>query len=95
MGKKDKGRKESLLARASEVLDLPTHVLVNLPHLELFGNTELRLENHRGILSYGTEEIHVSGGSYVFKVTGSDLELRTMTGVELLIIGDITGISLE
>lgn len=95
MKKGQKVRKETLFQKASDALELPTHALANLPHLELFADKELRVENHRGILAYGTEEIHISGGSYLFKVQGSGLELRTMTGVELLITGKITGISLE
>ena len=34
-------------------------------------------------------EIHISAGSYVVRVTGRELELRAMTGVELLITGQI------
>lgn len=95
MGKNQKSKKDPFLQRASTALDLPTHALANIPHLQLFGDNELRVENHRGILAYGTEEIHISGGTYLFKIEGKDLNLRTMTGVELLITGTITGISLE
>ena len=56
----------------------------------LFG----KMENHKGILAYGTEEIHVSGGAFVVKITGHDLELRAMTGLELLVTGRITQIQL-
>ncbi len=65
-----------------------------LPRLELVGDGELRMENHKGILAYGTEEIHVSGGAFVVKITGHDLELRAMTGLELLVTGRITQIQL-
>ena len=52
------------------------------------------MERHKGILAYGDREIHISGGTYVVKVTGEELELRAMTGLELLITGRITGIQL-
>ena len=58
------------------------------------GDRELRIENHRGILAYGTEEIHVSGGAFVIQITDQGLELRAMTGLELLITGRIAGIQL-
>ena len=48
----------------------------------------------RGILAYGREEIHVSGGSFVVRISGSGLELRAMTGLELLITGKIEKIQL-
>lgn len=88
-------RKDSFLVKATTALDLPTHALANLPFLELTGDRELRIENHRGILYYGTEEIHISGGGYLLKISGEELCLRTMTGVALLITGRITGILLE
>ena len=45
-------------------------------------------------LAYGREEIHVSGGIYLIKIAGQDLELRAMTGIELLITGKISQITL-
>lgn len=88
------GRREGILERAAERLDLPADAVAGVPRLELVGIRELRMENHKGILAYGREEIHISGGSYVVKVTGQDLELRAMTGLELLITGQISGITL-
>jgi len=82
------------LERTAEVLDLPADALAGLPKLELVGDCELRVENHKGILAYGREEIHISGGIYLIKIAGRELELRAMTGVELLITGTITQISL-
>ena len=82
-----KGIREGLLERTAEAV-------AGVPRLELVGTRELRMENHKGILAYGTEEIHISGGSYIVKVTGEALELRAMTGLELLITGHITGVQL-
>ena len=47
---------------------------------------------HCGILAYGPEEIHISGGILVECVRGSGLELRAMTPDELLITGTITAV---
>lgn len=82
------------LARTAELFDLPADVVAGLPKLELVGDGELRVENHKGIVSYGREEIHVSGGAYLIKITGEGLELRAMTGLELLITGKILQIAL-
>ena len=84
-----KPRRSGLLERAADALDLPADALAGLPRVELVGDRELRMENHRGILAYGTEEIHVSGGAFVVKIAGRGLELRAMTGLELLITGEI------
>ena len=89
-----KPRRYGFLERTAEVFDLPADALLGLPKLELVGDGELRVENHKGILAYGREEIHVSGGIYLIKIAGQDLELRAMTGMELLITGKISQITL-
>ncbi len=65
-----KPKKEGLLERTAQALDLPGEV-VGLPRVEIVGRQELRMENHRGILAYGAEEILVSGGKLIIKVRGT------------------------
>lgn len=89
-----KGRRPGFWERTAEVFDLPADALAGLPKLELVGDRELWVENHQGILSYGDREIHISGGAFLIRVEGEELELRAMTGVELLITGRITQITL-
>lgn len=89
-----KPRRVRFLERTAEVFDLPADAVAGVPRLELVGDGELRVENHRGILAYGREEIHISGGIYLIKVMGQELELRAMTGLELLITGKISQITL-
>lgn len=89
-----KQRRPGLMERTAELFDLPADALSSLPRLELVGDGELRMENHKGILAYGSEEIHVSGGSFVVRIMGQGLELRAMTGLELLITGQIRQIQL-
>ena len=55
-----KRKKESVLERTAQVFDLPGDLVAGLPRMELVGDRELRMENHKGILAYGTEEIHIS-----------------------------------
>lgn len=86
--------KEGLLLRASKAFDVPGDVVAGLPRIELIGAGELRMEQHRGILAYGPEEIHISGGKLVVRVKGSGLELRAMNLTELLITGEIRVVEL-
>lgn len=87
-------KKVKLLERTAAVFDLPPDV-VGLPRLELTGRGELRMTNHKGILAYGTEEILVSGGAILYRVRGSELELRAMNSDELLITGQLLAVELE
>ena len=83
-----------MLERTAQALDLPGEV-VGLPRVELIGRGELRMENHRGILSYGEDEVMVSGGGLILRVRGSGLELKAMNAGELLITGRISAVELE
>lgn len=87
-------RREGLLEKTAEVFDLPGDVLAGLPRIELLGSRQLRMENHQGILAYGSDEIHISGGKLIVKVRGEELNLRSMNGAELLITGRISGVEL-
>ncbi len=87
-------RMGNLLEKTAQTFDLPVDAVAGLPRIELLGDRELRMENHKGILSYGTEEIHVSGGRLVVRIAGSELELRAMNASELLITGHIQTVEL-
>lgn len=86
---------QRLLQQAAAVLDLPADHVAGLPRVSVVGQGEIRVENHRGILAYDTQTIHISGGGYLILVVGNDLELRAMTGAELLITGQIFSVTLE
>ena len=94
MDMEKKPRRVGLLERTAEVFDLPADVVAGVPRLELVGDRELRIEQHKGILSYGSEEIHISAGSFLLQISGENLDLRAMTGFELLITGQIHSIKL-
>ncbi|WP_251447397.1 YabP/YqfC family sporulation protein [Vermiculatibacterium agrestimuris] len=87
-------KKEGFLEKTAQLLEVPGQV-VGLPKVELIGQGELRMENHRGILAYGREEILVSGGKLLIRVKGTQLELKAMNAGELLITGTILAVELE
>ena len=87
-------RKRSLLEKTAQTFDLPVDGLAGLPHISLTGDRELRVENHKGILSYGSDEIHVGCAALTVRITGTGLQLRAMNEAELLITGQILAVEL-
>ena len=77
------------LSEAAELFGLPADVVAGLPHIELVGDRQFYMERHRGILSYSGEEIAINGEGLIVKVSGSGLELVSMTGDALRIQGKI------
>ena len=82
-------RENRVLSRAAELFDLPADLVAGLPHVELIGNRQFYMENHRGILSYSGEEIAVNAEQLIVRVYGEGLELVAMTGEALRIRGTI------
>ncbi len=80
-------RKIRLREKTSRLLDLPADGVAGVPKVELLGDRELYLENYKGILSYGKEELHVDGGAWVLRISGRDLEIKAMRERELRIFG--------
>lgn len=89
-----RSRRPVLLEKTAQMFDLPADVIAGVPKLELVGDREFRMENHKGILSCGEEEVHISGGIYLVKVSGEGLEVRAMTGYEVLVTGRIRSVEL-
>lgn len=89
-----RSRRPVLLEKTAQMFDLPADVIAGVPKLELVGDHEFRMENHKGILSCGEEEVHISGGIYLVKVSGEGLEVRAMTGYEVLVTGRIRSVEL-
>ena len=94
MEKRARERRAGVLGRAADKFDLPGEVFGNQPRITLVGGGRVLVENHRGLLDYGDEEIAIAGGRLSIKVIGSGLALRGMSREALLITGDIFRIEL-
>ncbi len=63
--------------------------------VEVLGKRRVLVENHRGILNYGTEEICVGATFGSLRISGSELRLCCMNREQLFIVGLVESISLE
>lgn len=91
----EKVRRRGFAEKMAQIFDLPADAVAGLPLIELCGDKQLRVENHRGILAYDPREIHIGGGKVAIRVKGLELELKVMNAGELLITGQIFSVSLE
>ena len=91
----ERKRRPGLRERTAWAMGLPADAVAGVPLVELCGDHQLRVENHRGILAYDPREIHIGGGKVAIRVKGLELELKVMNAGELLIMGQIFSVSLE
>lgn len=86
------------MKRTQELIDrfdMPSKLCLGVPKITISGRSELLIENHRGILSYGTELIQIDCGGSTVSVRGDGLELEAMDKMDMLIKGRLLVIELE
>ena len=88
-----KRRLSQVGVEAVERLNLPPET-AGVPQVELYGSRQLYMAGHRGVISYSTEEVAVSGGSMTVRIIGKDLQLAAMTDGELRLTGHIDRVEL-
>lgn len=70
-------------------LDLPKDLFLGLSNIAMCGNREIYISNHRGILSYGQEEMIILVKDYQMQIKGRGLNIVSYTKEELTIQGYI------
>ncbi|HHY99340.1 MAG TPA: sporulation protein YqfC [Firmicutes bacterium] len=87
-------RKKFGLGRSfAEALDIPHDIVLDLPRLVLFGNLELRVENHRGLIEYTEDTLRLGLPTGELRVDGHGLALRKISADELIIEGEISALA--
>ncbi len=82
-----KYRKKKTAANFIDALELPKDVLLGLPNMEINGNRELFISNHRGILNYNQENIEILAKDIHIEVTGKELYIELYSAEEIIITG--------
>ncbi len=85
-------RRKQTANKIIDTLDLPQDIFQGLPSLTLSGNRELYISNHRGILSYGQEEMIILAKEYQLQINGKSLCIESYSRDELTIKGYIHSI---
>ena len=76
-------------------LDLPQDALLGSGKLTVAAGRQVFIENHCGILEYGTERICVAFDRGRVVINGAGLELVAMSGKELIIRGRLQSLEWE
>jgi sporulation protein YqfC len=79
--------KESFIERAARKMDIPPDLAAGAPKIIIHGYREIYIENHQGLLEYGTREVHINGGEAILKLLGEGFHIRAMTANELRLEG--------
>lgn len=85
MRSQDQNQEHKIIER----LELPQDIILGVPLLSMQGNSELMIENHRGLLQYDSNEIQVRTKTFTIQVTGRKLTIQEYRKDVLIIRGKI------
>ncbi len=88
------GKQRRIFENMIYAAGLPAEALPKVPLVELAGNQRVLIENHCGVIGYGCKEIRVKVSYGVICICGNGLELARMTKQQLVITGEIDGVTL-
>lgn len=92
MGKRNKERSEGSLKKVADVFELPQDLVLDLSRITIVGQSDLFLENHKGIMECGPELIRISLARGYLEIEGKNLKIRFITQDEVAVGGRIMGI---
>ncbi len=73
----------------SEALELPKDLVLDLPKIVMIGNIQINISNHKGIIEYTKEVLRVNSTIGIIKISGTNMELKTILSEEIIVKGNI------
>lgn len=82
--------KTSIGKKLKESVVLSNELMNDFVLIKMRANREIVVENYKGIIDYSDKKIYIRAKPQNIKITGSSLEIRTLTDEILYITGEIT-----
>lgn len=86
--------KNNLRRALSETLDLPEEVILDVPNIRINGDTDVFIENHKGIIEYSQEMLRLSSVLGIIRINGNDIKIKEINQESILITGSIISIEI-
>lgn len=67
----------------------------DMPRITLLGSKSLYVENFCAVVVYTDSEIQLNTASFLLKISGKNLEIKTLTPGLLEIVGEIFSLSMQ
>jgi sporulation protein YqfC len=76
-------------------LELPRDVVLNVPKITITGDSEITIENHKGIILFEDKQIKVNSRVGLISIYGSNFEILFIGGSTLTISGKFKSVAYE
>jgi len=75
--------KESMITK----LDLPREMILDLPKVTIISNSEISIENHKGVIFFGENEIRIRTSMGIVNISGTNFEIIFVGGSTIALSG--------
>lgn len=75
--------KESVIGK----LDLPREMVLDLPKVTIISNSEISIENHKGVIFFGESQIKIRTSIGVVNISGGSFEIIFVGGSTIALSG--------
>lgn len=79
----------------ADKLDLPRDIILNMPKITVTGDNEIIIENHKGVVLFGEEQVKINSGVGLISIYGSRFEILFMGGSTITIGGKFKSVVYE
>lgn len=79
-------------SKIAEKLNIPEDISSGLPIITITGETEVYVENYKGIIEYGNDCVKIQTKCGRICFTGKNLEIVYYTNVDMKIVGKLDNI---
>ncbi|WML35616.1 sporulation protein YqfC [Clostridium sp. OS1-26] len=79
----------------AEKLDLPRDIILNMPKITVTGGNEIIIENHKGVVLFGENQVKINSGVGLISIYGERFEILFMGGSTITIGGKFKSIDYE
>jgi sporulation protein YqfC len=80
--------KESMITK----LDLPREMVLDLPKVTIISNSEISIENHKGVIFFGEHEIKIKTSIGIVNILGSNFEIVFVGGSTIALSGNVKSV---
>lgn len=76
----------------NRTLDIPLDTITDYPIIQIMGNSEINIENHKGILEFHTDNLKLSSKLGDIIITGNSLQIRVINQHDIIVTGKIISV---
>lgn len=87
--------KHTLRQKFARTFDLPPAALLDYATINLVGDMEAKISNHKGLIQYNTVCVKANSLQGIIEIVGKDLQIMSFSASEIRIAGEIRQVVLK